>query len=126
MDNINWGAIDVLGKIVVYPNLDYIAPLESFTTWGNHSAIKINRIYKGESVGYIIDPMNRINLPIDFEFMPELELEEFLLPKKTTSIKRNNFYTYDDNSSSWEDIEDWEDLRLDVFEGDENNYWNIE
>lgn len=29
-------------------------------------------------------------------------------------------------STSWEDREDWEDLRLDAFEGDESNYWNID
>ena len=30
MDNIHWGVMDTLGKIAIYPNLDYILPLESF------------------------------------------------------------------------------------------------
>ena len=29
-------------------------------------------------------------------------------------------------NTSWEDREDWKDQRLDAFEGDESNYWNIE
>ena len=30
--------IDTLGKIAIYPNLDYILPLESFKIWGNNNA----------------------------------------------------------------------------------------
>ena len=41
MDNIHWGVIDTLGKIAIYPNLDYILPLESFKIWGNNNAVKI-------------------------------------------------------------------------------------
>lgn len=130
LDNNNWGIIDVFGKIVVYPNLDYIAPLKSFITWGNHSAIKINGRYKGETVGYIIDPMSRINLPIDFEFMPDFELKELSLSDKSMSKNQKNrkLYTIDNqmNNSDWEEKEDWEELRLDAFEGDESNYWNNE
>lgn len=33
-DNIHWGIIDTFGKIAIYPNLEYIAPLEIFKTWG--------------------------------------------------------------------------------------------
>ena len=41
--------------------------------------------------------------------------------------RRNLVYTSDENfnESSWDDNEDWEDQRLDAFEGDESNYWNI-
>lgn len=55
MDNIHWGVIDTLGKIAIYPNLDYILPLESFKIWGNNNAVKIAGRYKGTEVAYIID-----------------------------------------------------------------------
>ena len=29
-------------------------------------------------------------------------------------------------SGDWKDFENWKDQWLDAFEGDENNYWNIE
>lgn len=35
-------------------------------------------------------------------------------------------YHDDGYNTSWEDIDDWEDQRLDAFEGDESNYWNID
>lgn len=35
-------------------------------------------------------------------------------------------YHDDGYNVSWEDKEDWEDQRLDAFEGDESNYWNID
>ena len=60
--------------------------------------------------------------------MPDFELEE-TLPSEQTDMKRKSFiYTSDENfnGSSWNDKEDWEDQRLDAFEGDESNYWNIE
>lgn len=127
-DNIHWGIIDNIGRIAVYPNLDYIAPLESFKSFGKYDAIKFTGRYKGERVGYIIDRLSKVNLPIDFEFMPDFELEE-TLPSEQTDMKRKSFiYTSDENfnGSSWNDKEDWEDQRLDAFEGDESNYWNIE
>ena len=37
-----------------------------------------------------------------------------------------NYQNDNTSNSSWEDREDWEDQRLDAFEGDESNYWNIE
>ncbi len=128
LDNINWGIIDVRGEIAVYPNLDYIAPLESFTTWGNHIAVKIKGRYKGENVGYIIDSMTRVNLPIDFEFMPDFKVEKLSSSDKTKNHKKNKLYTYDNqiNDSNWGKTENWEDQWLDAFEGDESNYWNIE
>ena len=128
MDNIHWGVIDTLGKIAIYPNLDYILPLESFKIWGNNNAVKIAGRYKGTEVAYIIDPMSRINLPIDFEFMPNFDLEEYSFPQKATSTKRNNLFTNDNSNkfSSLDSREEWEDQTLDAFEGDESNYWNIE
>ena len=128
MDNIHWGVIDTLGKIAIYPNLDYILPLESFKIWGNNNAVKIAGRYKGTEVAYIIDPMSRINLPIDFEFMSNFDLEEYSFPQKATSTKRNNLFTNDNSNkfSSLDSREEWEDQTLDAFEGDESNYWNIE
>ena len=126
-DNIHWGLIDTFGKIAIYPNLEYIAPLESFKSFGNYNAVKVTGRYKGERVGYVIDHLSRVNLPIDFEFMPEFELED-TLPSEHSDMKRRNLvYTSDENfnESSWDDNEDWEDQRLDAFEGDESNYWNI-
>ena len=76
----------------------------------------------------IIDHLSKENLPIDFEFMSDFELED-ILPSEQTDIKRRYFvYTSDENfnDSSWEDKENWEDQRLDAFEGDESNYWNID
>lgn len=127
-DNVHWGIIDNFGEIAIYPNLDYIAPLESFKSFGNYEAIKFTGRYKGERVGYIIDHFSKVNLPIDFEFMPDFELEEALPSKKSSTKKRNLIYTSDDNfnDSSWNDKEGWEEQRLDAFEGDENNYWNID
>ena len=63
-----------------------------------------------------------------FEFMPDFELEETLPSEQSNMKKRNIIYTSDDNfnDSSWNDKEDWEDQRLDAFEGDESNYWNID
>lgn len=127
-DNIRWGIIDNLGKIAIYPNLDYIAPLESFKSFGNYDAIKFTGKYKGKRVGYMIDHLSKVNLPIDFEFMSDFELED-TLPSEQTDMKRRYFvYTSDENfnDSSWEDKENWEDQRLDTFEGDESNYWNID
>lgn len=124
-DNVHWGIIDNMGKITIYPNLDYIAPLESF---GNYDAIKFTGKYKGKRVEYIIDHLAKVNLPIDFEFMPDFELEDTLPSEQSNMKKRNIIYTSDDNfnDSSWNDKEDWEDQRLDAFEGDESNYWNID
>ena len=127
-DNIHWGVIDNTGKIAIYPNLDYISPLKIFTTLGNHSAVKIAGKYKGDNVGYIIDPMTKINLPINFEFIPDFELEGNLSSKHSETTKRNLIYTSDDKSNDYSlgDKENWEDQRLDAFEGDESNYWNID
>ena len=127
-DNIYWGIIDNFGKIAIYPNLDYIAPLESFKSFGNYNAVKFTGRYNGEKVGYIIDHLSKVNLPIDFEFMPDFELEETLPSEQSDMKRRILIYTSDDNfnDSSWEDKEDWEDQRLDAFEGDESNYWNID
>ena len=127
-DNLHWGIIDNMGKIAIYPNLDYIAPLESFKLFGNYDAIKFTGKYKGKRVGYIIDHLSKVNLPINFEFMSDFELEK-TLPSEQSKMKRKNLiYTSDDNfnDSSWNDKEDWEDQRLDAFEGDESNYLNIE
>ena len=126
-DNVHWGVIDNMGEIAIYPNLDYIAPLESFKSFGNYNAVKVTGRYKGERVGYVIDHLSKVNLPIDFEFMPDFELED-TLPSEHSDMKRRNLvYTSDENfnESSWDVNEDWEDQRLDVFEGDESNYWNI-
>lgn len=50
--------------------------------------------------------------------------------KPMTESYRNylSWKNYHDSkyNTSWEDKEDWEDQRLDAFEGDESNYWNIE
>lgn len=128
MDNIHWGVIDTLGKIAIYPNLDYIEPLTSFKTWGNNDAVNIIGKYKGEKVSYTIDPLSRVNLPIDFEFMPDFDLEEYLFPpspQKTTYTKIK-FTNDDSHESSSLSREAWEDQFFDAFEGDESNYWNIE
>lgn len=129
-DNIHWGLIDTFGKIAIYPNLEYIAPLEIFKTWGNNDAVKVRGKYKGKMIGYIIDPMSKVNLPINFEFMPDFELKELLLYDKSAIKKPKNEKLYtDDNQikdSFWGETEDWEDQRLDAFEGDESNYWNID
>lgn len=125
-DNIHWGIIDTFGKIAIYPNLEYIAPLEIF----KNEAVKVRGKYKGKMMGYIIDPMSKVNLPIDFEFMPDFELEELPIHDKYASKtpKNEKLYT-DDNQikySFWGEKEDWEDQRLDAFEGDKSNYWNID
>ena len=81
-------------------------------------------------IGYIIDPMSKVNLPINFEFMSDFELKELLLYDKSAIKKPKNEKLYtDDNQikdSFWGETEDWEDQRLDAFEGDESNYWNID
>lgn len=127
-DNLHWGIIDNMGKIAIYPNLDYVAPLESFKSLGNFDAIKFIGKYNGKRVGYIIDQLSKVNLPIDFEFMPDFELEEILQSGVSDIKRRNLIYASDNNfnNPSWNDKEDWEDLRLDAFEGDESNYWNID
>ena len=123
-----WWYPDTYNLNRIFPNLDYILPLESFKIWGNNNAVKIAGRYKGTEVAYIIDPMSRINLPIDFEFMPNFDLEEYSFPQKATSTKRNNLFTNDNSNkfSSLDSREEWEDQTLDAFEGDESNYWNIE
>lgn len=72
--------------------------------------------------------MSRINLPIDFEFMPNFDLKEYSFFQKAISTKRNNLFTNDNSNkfSSLDSREEWEDQTLDAFEGDESNYWNIE
>ncbi|WP_251623909.1 WG repeat-containing protein [Odoribacter lunatus] len=139
MDNIHWGVIDTLGKIAIYPNLDYISPLKAFKTKGNNYAVEITGRYKGEKVACTInpksiDPISRLKLPINFEFEPDadeylssfefesdLDLEKYLSPKETTTIKRNNLFTSDNNyeSFSLDEKEEWENKTLDAFEGDE-------
>lgn len=127
-DNIHWGIIDNLGEIAIYQNLDYIAPLESFKSFDNYNTVKFTGRYNGERVGYIIDHLSKVNLPIDFEFMPDFELKETLLSEQSDMKRKNFVYISDDNfnAPSWNDKENWEDQRLDAFEGDESNYWNIE
>ena len=127
-DNEHWGIIDNMGEIAIYPNLDYIAPLESFKSHGNYNAVKITGRYKGERVGYVIDHLSKVNLPINFEFMPDFELEDTLPSEQTVMRKRNVINTTDENfnDSSWDNKDDWEDQRLDAFEDDESNYWNID
>lgn len=69
-DNKHWGIIDTTGRIAVIPNMDYIRPLEikpsPIKGWGD--CVHIHGIYSGEAVGYVIDRMSRINLPVDFGF----------------------------------------------------------
>ena len=69
-DNKFWGVIDTTGKIAIIPNLDYIRPLtvkpSPVKGWGD--CIHVNGIYSGTPVGYVIDQINCINLPVDFEF----------------------------------------------------------
>lgn len=96
-DNIHWGIIDNLGEIAIYPNLDYIAPLESCKSFGNYNAVKFTGRYNGEKVGYIIDQLSKVNLPIDFEFMSDFELEDTLSSEQTDMKKRNVIYTADEN-----------------------------
>lgn len=69
-DNKHWGIIDTAGRIAVVPNMDYIRPLEIKPSLikGFEDCVHIHGIYSGEAVGYIIDRMSRINLPVDFEF----------------------------------------------------------
>lgn len=114
-----------MGDIAIYPNIDYIAPFESFKS-GNYDAMKFTGKYKGKRVGYIIDHLSKVNLPIDFEFMPDFELEE-TLPSEQSDMKKKIIYTSDNNfnDSSWNDKENWENQTLDAFEGNKSNYWNI-
>jgi len=69
-DNKHWGIIDSTGKIAIFPNLDYIRPLtvkpSPIKGWGDY--IHVSGVYSGKAVGYIIDRMSRINLPVDFGF----------------------------------------------------------
>lgn len=97
MDNIHWGVIDTLGQIAIYPNLDYISPLKSFHRWDG-DVIEVKGIFKGEKVGYVIDSMSVINLPIDFEFMPGFNLEEYLFSQKVTPIKRCHLFANDNSN----------------------------
>ena len=117
-DNIHWGIIDAFGEIAIYPNLEYIAPLEIFKTWGNNDAVKVRGKYKGKMIGYIIDPMSKVNLPINFAFMPDFELEELPLHDKSVikNPKNEKLYTDDNHikDSLWRENEDWEDQRLDA------------
>lgn len=80
-----------MGDIAIYPNIDYIAPFESFKS-GNYDAMKFTGKYKGKRVGYIIDHLSKVNLPIDFEFMPDFELEE-TLPSEQSDMKKK-LYTH--------------------------------
>lgn len=133
-DNKYWGIIDSTGKIAVLPNLDYIRPLivqsSPIKGWGD--CIHVNGIYSGNAVRYIIDQMSRINLPIDFEFEPELDIEyelKSLKTKEKQSSKRCFYTSISDNdnlSMDEENRSDNEEYRLDALEGDESNHWNIE
>ena len=133
-DNKYWGIIDSTVKIAVIPNLDYIRPLTvkpcSIKGWGD--CVHVNGIYSGKPVGYVIDRMSRINLPIDFEFEPELDLEyelKSLKPMEKQSSKRGLYTSISDNENLAGDEEhrsEYEEYRLDALEGDESNHWNIE
>lgn len=129
-DNKHWGIIDTTGKIAVIPNLDYIRPLSVSSSpikdWGD--CITIRGIYSGQSVGYVIDRMSRINLPVDFEF--EGDIEDILLsndnyPKNKSQLAELGF-SHLHESENEEYTTEYEDLRLDALEGDESNYWNID
>lgn len=118
MDNIHWGVIDTLGKIAVYPNLDYISPLKAFKTRGGNIVVEITGRYKGEKVASAIfpkDPISRINLPINFEFEPDIDLDEYLSPEEATSIKKNNLFTSDSSYESFSsnEKEEWKDQAFD-------------
>ena len=110
--------------------LDYFDNIETAAVKGddNYNTVKFTGRYNGERVGYIIDHLSKVNLPIDFEFMPDFELKETLLSEQSDMKRKNFVYISDDNfnAPSWNDKENWEDQRLDAFEGDESNYWNIE
>ena len=50
-------------------------------------------------------------------------------PMTESYRKYLSWRNYQNNSisnTSWEDRDNWEDQRLDAFEGDEGNYWNID
>ena len=126
-DNKYWGVIDTTGKIAVIPNLDYIRPLivkpSPIKGWGN--CIHVNGIYTGKVVGYIIDRISRSNLPVDFEFEEEVFLNakewDTLHPQNELGLLSHTTLVYNENYNS-----DYEEYRLDTFEGDESNYWNID
>ncbi len=76
-DNKYWGIIDTTGRITVIPNMDYIRPLEikpsPIKSW--RDCVYVHGIYSGKDVGYIIDQMSCINLPVDFEFVDDFQIE---------------------------------------------------
>ena len=123
-DNKYWGIIDSTGKIAVIPNLDYIRPLTvkpcSIKGWGD--CVHVNGIYLGKPVGYVIDRMSRINLPVDFEFEDELESQNKDYNHPYLHAERQ----HNDLSDRENYLSDYEEYRLDAFEGDECNYWNID
>lgn len=133
-DNKYWGVIDTAGKIVVIPNMDYIKPLEvtqsPIKNWGE--CVSIFGTYSGKSVGYVVDKMSRINLPLNFRLLRRS------IRSKNQHIKYNvkheerghiiNSISIDcDSNSDYKDYNDYvEESRLDAFEGDERNVWNID
>ena len=44
--------------------------------------------------------------------------------KPKTCPNKTSFWDYEEEKMN--DVDNWEDQRLDAFEGDESNYWNIE
>lgn len=73
-DNKYWGLIDTTGRIAIIPNLDYIRPLsvKPPTIKGLGACVHVNGIYSSKAVGYVIDRMSCVNLPVDFEFEDDL------------------------------------------------------
>ena len=134
LDNKNWGVIDTFGRIAVFPNLEYIWPLKSEKSpikgWRGTTTIKGK--YKGEIVGYLIDQMSVVNLPIDFEFEPDIDLEDIINPQPKSrgqhDEKIRHFTTYAPDYEEWDDYErpEYEDYIDDAFEGDPSAYWNID
>lgn len=130
LDNVHWGMINTLGRIVVIPNLDYIYPLTSkpspIKAYGNDVIIK--GIFEGRKVSCRIGKMDVINLPINFRFKRRrlnLNTPENNITSETPRVKTTRITKYDDYECNYEKP-DYEDYIEDAFEGDSDACWNID
>lgn len=91
-----------------------------------------NDLYVGANLKlkHLYCRMNRCLDSITISEGQHIEVVRSNITPMTESYRKylswRNYQNDNTSNFSWEDREDWEDQRLDAFEGDESNYWNID
>ena len=136
-----------LANKVIFDGLNYICTysVEAFKQLTNCATLYVkslpnrNQLYftYGCNIGYVAlesipkEPVISIVSNSSGKIFPLL-MEKSNIGKTTLTLpcKKQRVFSKTSNRdyeiTLWEDKEDWEGQRLDAFEGDDSNYWNIE